>query len=237
MTPQQHVDHPMRSMRQSSYGFGTKFRGDFTDLDRYVDRIEEGVKEGILTSDYEFHGPVRFKGNANLKQLQKEGIQYVELRMLDLGPTTAVGVKTVTLRFIRLLASYFIMHPAMTTSEVDEVLRQADERNQVVAEEDPRSATKYESTALALIKRLAQYANQIQLGPEYTEILDELEDRILNPLLTPSAQLLNYVEDGSLTSYALRRAKRYQEAALESLHPFHGFEGVRFIRPQNSKPL
>lgn len=225
LTPQQHVKHPMRSMRQSSYGFGTKFRGDFTDLDRYVARIEEGVKEGILTSDYEFHGPVRFKGNSELKKLQKEGIQYVELRMLDLDPTTAEGVKTVTLRFIRLLASYFIMHPAMTISEVDEVLKQADECNRVVAEEDPREVTQYQSTALALIKRLSQYANQIQLGPEYTEILDELEDRILNPLLTPSAQLLNYVEDGSLTKYALQRAKRYQEAALESLHPFHGFEG------------
>lgn len=113
----------------------------------------------------------------------------------------------------------------MTTSEVDEVLKQADERNRVVAEEDPREVTQYQLTALALIKRLSQYANQIQLGPEYTEILDELEDRILNPLLTPSAQLLNYVEDGSLTKYALQRAKRYQEAALESLHPFHGFEG------------
>lgn len=227
LTPEQKakIKHPMRSMRQSSYGFGTKFRGDFTDLDRYVDRIEEGVKAGILTSDYEFHGPVRFKGDPDLKTLQKKGIQYVELRMMDLDPSTAVGVKTVTLRFIRLLASYFIMHPAMQANEVDGVLKQADEKNQVVAEEDPRTATAYQSNALAMIKELSQYANQIQLGPEYTEILDELEDRVLNPALTPSAQLLNYAKDGSLEEYALRRAKRYQDAALESLHPFHGFEG------------
>ena len=147
LEPNQKLAHPMRSMRQSSYGFGTKFRGDFTNLDRYVARIEEGVKEGILTSDYEFHGPVRFKGNAELKRLHKEGIKYVELRMLDLDPTTAVGVKTVTLRFIRLLASYFIMHPAMPEAEVDDVLKQADERNRIVAEEDPREKTQYQATA------------------------------------------------------------------------------------------
>lgn len=222
-------------MRQSSYGFGTKFRGDFTNLDRYVDRIEEGVKAGILTSDYEFHGPVSFKGDPDLKMLQKKGIQYVELRMLDLDPTTAVGVKTVTLRFIRLLASYFIMHPAMAASEVDGVLKQADAKNRVVAEEDPRKETTYQATALAMIKELSQYANQIQLGPEYTEILDELEDRVLNPALTPSAQLLNYAKDGSLEDYALRRAKRYQEAALESLHPFHGFEGGKIYSSQELK--
>ncbi len=235
LEPNQKLAHPMRSMRQSSYGFGTKFRGDFTNLDRYVARIEEGVKEGILTSDYEFHGPVRFKGNAELKRLHKEGIKYVELRMLDLDPTTAVVVKTVTLRFIRLLASYFIMHPAMPENEVDDVLKQADERNRVVAEEDPRKKTKYQATALAMIKRLAQYANQIQLGPEYTEILDELEDRILNPLMTPSGQLMNYVQDGSLEAYALQRAKRYQEAALESLHPFHGFEDGKIYTTKELK--
>lgn len=218
------LPHPMRSIRQSSHGFGTKFRGDFTNLDRYVDRIEEGVKEGILTSDYEFHGPVRFKGNPDLKTLHKEGVKYVELRMLDLDPSSSVGVKTVTLRFIRLLASYFIMHPMMPESEVDGVLKQADEMNRVVAEEDPREHSKYEATALAMINELEHYANQIQLGPEYSEMLEDLEDRVVNPLSTPSARLLNYTKDGSLEAYALRRAKRYQEDALESLHPFHGFE-------------
>ena len=28
--------HPLRSIRQSKYGFGTKFTGDFTNLDRYI---------------------------------------------------------------------------------------------------------------------------------------------------------------------------------------------------------
>lgn len=222
--PGQRVKLPMRSIRQSSYGFGTKFRGDFTNLDRYVARIEEGVKEGILTSDYEFHGPVRFKGDPDLKTLHKKGVQYIELRMLDLDPSSSVGVKTVTLRFIRLLASYFMTHPAMPEHEVDEELAKADQMNRIVAEEDPRKESRYQSTAIAMVKRLEHYANQIQLGPEYSEMLEDLEDRVMNTLTTPSARLLNYVKDGSLEKYALQRAKRYQAAALESLHPFTGFE-------------
>ena len=55
-------------------------------------------------------------------------------------------------------------------------------------------------------------------------MLKYLEDRVENPLTTPSAKLLNYVKDGSLTEYALRRAKRYQIAAQESINPFKGFE-------------
>ncbi|MFR0507384.1 glutamate--cysteine ligase, partial [Limosilactobacillus reuteri subsp. suis] len=36
-----------------------------------------------------------------------------------------------------------------------------------------------------------------------------------------------YVKDGSLTEYALHRAKRYQQAAQETIHPFKGFEDGR----------
>lgn len=219
--------HPYRSIRQSSRGFGTKFTGDFTNLDRYIARIEEGVKAGILTSDYEFHGPVRFKGNADLKKLPEQGIEYLELRMLDLDPSSSVGVRTGTLRFIRLLASYFIMHPPLKENEVEEILTNADKMNEAVASEDPRDVCQYQGKARAIIKSLEHYANQIQLGPEYAEILEDLEDRVENPTTTPSAKLLRYVKDGSLTEYALRRAKRYQQAAQETIHPFKGFEDGR----------
>lgn len=222
--PGHELKHPVRSIRQSSHGFGTKFAGDYTNVQRYVDRIEEGVKQGVLTSDYEFHDSVRFKGNKNLKKLPETGVEYLELRMLDLDPSSSVGVRTGTLRFVRLLASYFIMHPALKDDEVNDVLGKADRMTEVVAEERPTDECHYRAKALAIIKRLERYANQIQLGPEYSEILEDLEDRVINPATTPSAKLLHYVKDGSLTDYALRRAKRYQEAALETIHPFKGFE-------------
>lgn len=68
------------------------------------------------------------------------------------------------------------------------------------------------------------YANKIQLGPEYQEEIEDLQDRVENPLTTPSAKLITHLKDGSLTEYAMRRAKRYQESALQSIRPFKGFE-------------
>ncbi len=77
-------------------------------------------------------------------------------------------------------------------------------------------------------KSLERYANQIQLGPEYSEVLEDLEDRVEKSTNYPECyKLLNYVKDGSLTEYALRRAKRYQQAAQETIHPFKGFEDGR----------
>lgn len=222
--PGQEPKHALRSIRQSSHGFGTKFSGRFTNVQDYVDAIEKGVKQGILISDYEFHGAVRFKGNKNLKELPKTGVQYLELRMLDLDPSSSVGIRTDTLRFIRLLASYFIMNPGLRANEVDRALETANQMNEVVSTEEPNTICHYQSKALAFLRSLDRFANQLQLGPEYQEILSDLTDRVENPLTTPSAKLLNYAQDGSLENYALRRAKHYQTAALESIHQFDGFD-------------
>ncbi|MCQ2557358.1 glutamate--cysteine ligase [Ligilactobacillus equi] len=218
------LPHAVRSLRQSSQGFGTKFSGDYSSVKAYVARIEAGAKDGTLISDYEFHGPVRLKGGKNLQDLKKNGIDYIELRMLDLDPSSSVGVRTSTLRFIRLLASYFIMNPAIKEDEVNAIMSRADEMNNEVALEAPTQPTRYQNKALAFLQTLAAYANRIQLGPEYQELLDDLEDRIENPRTTPAAKLMNYVEDGSLRKYAVRKARHYQNAALQTISPFQGFE-------------
>lgn len=231
------LEHPVRSIRQSSLGFGTKFAGDYTSVQAYVDRIQQGVKDKILIKDYEFHGSVRFKGNPVLSELPKTGAEYIELRMLDLDPSSSVGIRTDTLRFISLLASYLIMTPALKPNEVNRVLENADRMNEEVTSEDPRSICKYQNKARALIKSLERYANRIQLGPEYQEILDDLEDRVENPLTTPSARLLNYVKDDSLEEYALRRARHYQRAAQESIIKFEGFEDRQYTAAELKEAL
>ena len=231
------LEHPVRSVRQSSVGFGNKFAGDYTSVQAYVDRITRGVKEKILIKDYEFHGPVRFKGNPVLQELPKTGAEYIELRMLDLDPSSSVGIRTDTLRFIRLLASYLIMSPALKPGEVNRVLKQADQMNEEVATEHPLSTCKYQNKARALIRSLELYANQIQLGPEYQEILDDLEDRVENAKTTPSARLLAYIKDGSLEEYALRRARRYQRAAQESILKFDGFEDRQYSAKELKQAL
>ncbi|QER66827.1 glutamate--cysteine ligase [Paucilactobacillus nenjiangensis] len=216
--------NPIRSVRQSSYGFGTKFQGDYSDVQSYVDRILQGAEDGILISDYEFHGAVRFKGEGPLKDLPQSGVKYLELRMLDLDPSSSVGVRTNTLRFIRLMASYFIMTPPLRPEEVGKVLERANQMNEEVATEIPTEISKYQTNARAFLNRLEMYANQIQLGPEYQEEIEDLEDRIENPRTTPSARLVNHIKDDSLVEYALIRAKRYQNSALQSIRPFTGFD-------------
>ena len=170
-----------------------------------------------------------------MKDLPKTGVKYLELRMLDLDSSSSVGVRTGTLRFLRLMASYFIMTPALHPEEVEKVITRSDKMNEIVSEEEPTSVTKFQAKAKALMRRLEMYANQIQLGPEYQEELEDLEDRIENPYTTPSARLMTHVKNDSLEEYALIRAKRYQNSALETIRPFKGFDHKRKLTAEDLK--
>lgn len=59
--------------------------------------------------------------------------------------------------------------------------------NEEVSEEHPNDVSKYQANARAFLQSLEMYADRIQLGPEYQEELEDLQDRVENPLTTPSA--------------------------------------------------
>lgn len=222
--PGKELKFPIRSIRQSHYGFGNNhFRGDYSNIQNYVNKILKAVKDDILIANREFHGAVRFKGNKNLKDLPTTGVKYIELRMLDLDPSSSVGIRTNTLRFIKLLAIYFLMSPHLSFKEINKIIKRADQKNEEVATEYPNNKCKYQKNAQNFLEKLKLFANQLQLGPEYQEEIQDMIERVNNPKNTPAARLITHLRDSSLTSYALRQAKNYQHSALQSIRPFKGF--------------
>ncbi|WP_225425018.1 hypothetical protein [Lentilactobacillus parafarraginis] len=199
---------------------------DYRTVSDYVNNIESNIKSGKLFSEAEYHASVRLKTmHGDLTNMVKHGVDYIELRMLDLDPTTALSVRTNTIRFFRILLSYFMMTPPMADQEkINLKLAQGISMNEVVALENPYQQTIYHHEAQNLLDKLQLFGATIQWGPEYQEVLDTMQDRLDNPNLTPAANLCDHEVDGSLMSYGLAMANRYQNRAHENPHPFTGFE-------------
>lgn len=214
---------PVRSLRNSHYGFDSHFTGNYTSVDQYVQTILDGVKAGQLLAPMEFHGSVRLKGTGDFEKMPETGVDYLELRFLDLDPTTSVGVRTEAVRFIRLMMSYFMLTPGIPTDQVAAKLAEADRRCDQIALENPFEQTAYHDEAQAFLDKLQLFGDQIQWGPEYQEVMDTMQDRLDHPGKTPAAFLAEQVRDGSLTDFALRIAERYQKHALRNIRPFKGF--------------
>lgn len=215
----------VRSIRESHFGLGNKLKGDYSSVENYIKGIEQGIKTGELLNEAEFHGSVRFKTNhAALTQALKAGVDYIELRMLDLDPGTAVGVRTSTVRFMRMLLTYFLMTPAL--ADQDQMAAKLDQgiaMNETVALENPKEQTIYQREGQELMEQLQTFGATIHWGPEYQEVLDTMQDRLDNASQTPSATLSDHIKNDSLKLYALRMGNRYQNRAHKNPTPFKGF--------------
>ncbi|MBW1606265.1 glutamate--cysteine ligase [Lactobacillus sp. Sy-1] len=218
-------EKPIRSIRQSHFGFIDSFDVDYSSVDKYVDKILTAFENGEIAGVAEFHGSVRFRGGKELDALKTDGVKYLELRMFDLDPTEDVSIKTTTLRFVRLLIAYFMMTDGDKLSgDIIKQLDEADQKNDRVALESPDEHCEYENEAKALINNLRSFTNQLELGPEYLEVIDMVTDWIDHPTHTISGQLLPQIKDNSLLEYGLKQANRFQSDALAGKYVFNGFK-------------
>lgn len=81
--------HEVRSIRSSHYGLTSDVSHNYRSVREYVDNIEQNIQAGKLFSEAEYHTSVRLKSmSGDLTKMVKDGTDYIELRMLDLDPTT-----------------------------------------------------------------------------------------------------------------------------------------------------
>jgi len=76
---------------------------DFSEVSSYCESIASYVRRGMLYSSSELYLPVRLKPRgANTLEALRNGIDHIELRMLDLNPLEPAGIALEDLRFLRL---------------------------------------------------------------------------------------------------------------------------------------
>ncbi|MDN6626475.1 MAG: bifunctional glutamate--cysteine ligase/glutathione synthetase, partial [Pisciglobus halotolerans] len=88
------LEHPVRSIRSSHYGYVNAEDVDvsFDSLEEYATDILKMVEEGHLSEEREFYSSVRFRGTNSVADLLEKGISYIELRNLDLNPYDEFGL-------------------------------------------------------------------------------------------------------------------------------------------------
>lgn len=207
----------VRSIRQSHYGFGTKFLGDFTDVAGYSKRVQAGVGNGDLLAEHDFHAPVRLRGPERVAQLPSHGVEYLELRMLDLNPWSSIGVSRDQVDLLRLMMAYFL------TQEPEPFdLKTSNDTNETVALEAPGDICAYKGEINHFLQRLDNFAAQLQAGQGYCELLARLQAMAAEPALTLNGQLASKVKNESLKEFALQQARQFQTRSQAAVNVYRG---------------
>ena len=173
------------SIRCSEHGYWNRFTPilDYSSLKKYIRSIARYIVNGDLKAASELYYPVRVKprGVNSLETLLQNGVNHLELRVLDVNPLTRTGIFSEDIRFIHLLLLWLCSLPDFDFDEEKQIQAIADVKAAAVfgnAEIKNRAAKTLEE-----IKRFtAQYfqnylnivdyqLNKLHDGNSYAEIV------------------------------------------------------------------
>ena len=206
-----------------------------------------GVRDGddyrqlatsLLQIENEFYSTIRpkrvvFPGERPLHALRERGVQYVEVRAMDLDPFSAIGIDDATIRFLDIFLLHCLLSesPRDTREELDAVGR----NKQLVAargrepglrlEQDGRS-TELREWAAQLLAECASVASALDAahgeGRAYRNAHDDAVLGLREPDALPSARVLREMQrsyGGSYQRFVLARSLDYRKAFLEAPLP------------------
>ena len=172
---------------------------------KHADGHWQQLSANLLQVENEFYAGIRPKrigkqGERPAKALQKYGVEYVEMRLFDLNPMVDIGIlpEQSTFADVLLLMCLFRDSPPISAREQAEnddnkrrIVnrgRQPDLHLLVHNREQP-----FRPIAHALFDDMAPFAEMLDAaygGDNYAKTMATLRQRIDNPDLTPSAQVL-----------------------------------------------
>jgi glutamate--cysteine ligase len=234
------------SLRMGRLGYQsdaqTSLRVSYNNLDDYTASLYDaltkpyppyekiGIRDGddyrqlsttLLQIENEFYSSVRPKrrikrGERPLHALRERGVEYVEVRLMDLDPFAPIGITPVTCRFL----DVFLLHCLLSESPPDtpEEILEVRHNQQTIAVRGREpgirlqrngAQTPFVEWAQEIIGQCAPLAarvDEVYGGSAYGEACAEMARRIADPAITPSARVLHAMarnHDNSYVRFAL----------------------------------
>ena len=188
-----------------------------------VDGEYRQLNANTLQMEAEYYSPIRPKPPADNPHrptvaLRENGVNYLEVRTLDLNMMDPLGVNAQQLRFVEALLLYCLLsdsHPIDSAEQAE-----IDERDLLVAREGRRpglqlpragrtvALTRWAEEALAGIREVAALLDED--GGSYAAAVDSQRETVANPELTPSARILHHMrsEGASFFELALETSRQ-----------------------------
>ena len=186
----------------------------------------------LLQIENEFYGTIRpkrviNKGERPLHALRERGVEYVEVRLMDLDPFVPIGIEGDTMR----LLDVFLLHCLLCDSPPDtrEEIAALSRNQQTVAARGREPGVRLERDGIevplvewgALLLRecapIAALLDHEQGGTRHRDVLDASLAKMHKPDTLPSARVLSAMideHDGSYTGFVRARSQQTKDALL-----------------------
>ncbi|PCJ28263.1 MAG: glutamate--cysteine ligase [SAR86 cluster bacterium] len=185
------------------------------------------INTNLLQLENEFYSTIRPKRNVKdgqrpLQALTEKGIEYIEVRALDLNPYLPLGIDAEQIRFL----DTFLLHCLLSESPEchEQEFFEVSSNLALVVEQgrDPKLELQMDGASI----RMTQWANEliedlahsasmfdhIHGGNNYEKSLAVQAEKVANPELTPSGRILKDMKEGQMSffEFSMQQSRAHQ---------------------------
>lgn len=240
------------SLRMSDLGYTNSAQSSlkitYNSLDEYIAGLHEAItmpsaeyanipcdahhgyqqlNSTILQIENEFYSTIRPKRTAHSGErptcaLAARGVEYIEVRALDVNPFSPVGISAEQMRFLDVFLCFCLLSDSPSLSHDEQLVTEqnlrkvvTDGRRQTLELNDagqPRLMLDWAETIFAELMAVAQWLDKAYGGELYQSTIKQFYLCLLDPAKTFSGQVLNTLLSSQQDNgpFALQIAERYR---------------------------
>lgn len=224
-----HLEKPtdyIRSIRNSGFGYHNdeEVVVSYDSVEDYVKDIENYVETNQLSEEREFYGNARLRGKGNkLREMLNSGVQYIEFRSIDINPFGRIGLSFDQAEFYHLFFMLMVwLEDKATISEI----RQGQERNLVIADENPFKETEYKQDGLNFLNKMEDMLKELDIVDEYGNLINKARENFEEPATTLSARIAKEIENEGYLNSNQKLGLKYKEYSTDRPYVLNGFSDM-----------
>ena len=201
---------------------------EYTAYNGKEDGEDQQLTDGLLQIENEFYSTIRPKrpartGETALTALHERGIEYIEVRCIDVSPFDPVGINAPQLRFVDSFLLYCLLAPSPTCDDREQDRQAANLEAVVNRGREPGLSLSGENGAITLRDWSERLLNEVadcaallddaHGGTDYAQALQAQRNKLADPEATPSARVLSEMRENSspFYSHGLRYSKQWAQ--------------------------
>ncbi len=215
----------------------------YEDIGVEIDGQYQQLNTALLQIENEFYGTIRPKrpihsGERPLTALRQRGVEYVEVRCLDLNPFLPVGIDAPQARFMDVFLLYCLLAASPQDSRSESEMLG---KNQLAVVEEGRkpglqlstldgnqSQEDWANALLDAMKPLASLLDLAQSGDYHLETWEEQRRKVVDPSLTPSARVLDSMQRQQIPFFRFAMNQSLAHKGYFDEHPLRGAKLAEF---------
>jgi len=191
----------MQHQYQAYQDIGVKMNGEYRQLNTNVLQIENEYYSDIRPKR------VTHSGEKPIAALSERGVEYIEVRILDINPFLAEGISAQQIRFLDAFLLYCLFSQCPETSDTGCPEIRSNQRDVIMRGRDPELTLQtgservpFSVAATELVEAIMDTAKLLDKAHnsfEYSSAVYAQQAKVNDSSLTPSGQMMALVEAGS----------------------------------------